>query len=119
MSKHSISNIRRTTVRAFSLGIVCGGFLTAGTIAAFPAKASPDTSLADIAVQEEPYVCNTLALKPTVSNLVTVLSAVQAAEHLTASDTGKVVTYAILDGCDQFVPVLNRFIAIYASGPTA
>jgi hypothetical protein len=118
MSKHSISNIRRTTVRAFSLGIVCGGFLTAGTIAAFPAKASPDT-LADIAVQEEPYVCNALALKPTVSNLVTVLSAVQAAEHLTASDTGKVVTYAILDGCDQFVPVLNRFIAIYASGPTA
>jgi len=118
MSKHSITNVRRTTIRAFSLGIVCGGFLTAGTIAAFPAKANPDT-LADIAVQEEPYICNTLALKPTVSNLVTVLAAVQAAEHLSMSDTGEVVTYAILDGCDQFVPILNRFIAIYAPGPTA
>ena len=119
MSKPTISNVRRTTVRAFALGIVTGGFITAATVAAFPAKATPDSVLADIAVQEEPFICNSMALKPSVSNLVAVLSTVQARENLTAYDTGTVITMAVLDGCEQFVPVLHRFIAIYVPGATA
>lgn len=119
MSKPIISNVRRTTVRAFSLGIICGGFLTAGTIAAIPAKATPDSVLADMAVTEEPYICNTLALHGTVSTLMTVLATVSARQHTTAYDTGTVVTMAVFDGCDQFVPVLERFVAIYAPGQPA
>ena len=117
MSKPTISNVRRTTVRAFALGIVTGGFITAATVAAFPAKA--DSALAGIAIEEEPYICNSLALRPTVSNLVTVLSTVAAREHLTAYDSGTVIAMAVADGCDQFIPVLERFIAIYAPGAAA
>ena len=39
MSKQMITNIRKTTVRAFALGVVAGGFLTAGIVAAAPADA--------------------------------------------------------------------------------
>ena len=117
MSLPTISSIRRTTVKAFSLGIVCGGFITAATIAAVPAKA--DTPLTDVAVQEESFVCNTLSLHPTVSTLVKVLSSVQAVENLSAYDTGTVVTLAVYDGCDQFVPLLKRFVSIYAPGQPA
>ena len=119
MSKPIISNVRRSTVRAFSLGIICGAFLTAGTIAAIPAKATPDSVLADMAVTEEPYICNTLALHGTVSTLMTVLATVSARQHTTAYDTGTVVTMAVFDGCAQFVPVLERFVAIYAPGQPA
>ena len=119
MSKPTISNVRRSTVRAFSLGIICGGFITAGMIAAIPAKATPDAALANIAVIEEPYVCTALEIKPTVSNLMTVLATVSARQHTTAYDTGTVVTMAVYDGCDQFVPVLQRFVAIYAPGQPA
>jgi hypothetical protein len=105
-------------VRAFSLGIICGGFIAAGTIAAIPAKATPDSVLADIAVAEEPYICNALALRGTVSNLVTILATVQARQHLSAYDTGAVISLAVFDGCEQFMPVLERFVAIYAEGAT-
>ena len=119
MSPPIISNIRKTTVRAFALGIVCGGFLTAGTISAFPAKASPDTVLEQIAIQEEPYICSTMSLHPSVSTLVKVMSAVQATENLSDRDTGQVIGMAIIDGCDQFIPVIKRFIAMYSSGASA
>lgn len=119
MSKLTISNVRRTTVRAFSLGIITGGFIAAGTMAAFPAKATPDSELVEIAIQQQPYICNALALKPSVSNLITVLATVQAREALTAYDSGEVVTMAVVDGCDRFIPVLERFIAIYAPGAAA
>lgn len=117
MSTPTISNVRRSTVRAFALGIICGGFITAATISAIPAKA--DSTLAGIAVSEEPYICGALQLKPTVSNLMTILSTVQAREHLSAYDSGSVVTMAVYDGCDQFMPVLSRFVAIYAPGQPA
>ncbi len=119
MSKPIISNVRKTTVRAFSLGIICGGFIAAGTIAAIPAKATPDSVLAGIAVAEEPYICGALQLRPTVSNLMTVLATVSARQNTTAYDTGAVITMAVFDGCDQFVPVLERFVAIYAPGQPA
>jgi len=38
---------------------------------------------------------------------------------LTAYDSGEVVTMAVVDGCDRFIPVLERFIAIYAPGAAA
>jgi hypothetical protein len=119
MSKLTISNVRRTTVRAFALGVISGGFIAAGTVAAFPAKATPDSQLIDIAIQEQPYICNALALKPSVSNLITVLATVQAREAITAYDSGEVVTIAVVDGCDRFIPVLERFVAIYAPGAAA
>jgi hypothetical protein len=118
MSKFTIANVRRTTVRAFALGIICGGFITAGTIAAIPAKALPDSELADIAVTEQPYICNSLIMRGTVSNLITVLATVQARQSLSAYDTGSVITMAVFDGCDQFVPVLQRFVAIYGEDQT-
>ena len=113
MSLPTITNIRKTTVKAFSLGIVTGGFIAAGTIAAFPAKATPDTVLEQIAIQEEPYVCNTLSIKPSVSTLVRVMGTVQSIESLSDRDTGTVVAMAIIDGCDQYLPVIKRFIAMY------
>ena len=39
MSTQMITNVRKTTVRAFALGVVAGGFLTAGIVAAAPADA--------------------------------------------------------------------------------
>jgi len=114
MSKPIITNVRRTTVRAFALGIVCGGFLTAATISAFPAKATPDTVLEQIAVQEEPYICTTLSIKPSVSTLVRVMGTVQSTEALSDRDTGTVVAMAIMDGCDEYLPVVKRFVAMYA-----
>jgi hypothetical protein len=101
------------------LGIITGGFIAAGTIAAFPAKATPDTILEQIAIQEEPYVCNTLSLRPSVSTLVRVMGVVQDTENLSDRDTGAVVGMAIFDGCDQFVPIVKRFIDMYASEGSA
>jgi len=119
MSKPIISNVRRTTVKAFSLGIITGGFIAAGTIAAFPAKATPDSVLERIAIQEEPYVCNTLSLRPSVSTLVRVMGVVQDTENLSDVDTGTVVGMAIFDGCDQFVPIVKRFIDMYSTEASA
>jgi hypothetical protein len=39
MSKRMITNLRRTTVRAFALGVVAGAFLAVGIVAAAPADA--------------------------------------------------------------------------------
>ena len=114
MSLPTISNVRNTTVKAFSLGIVTGGFIAAGTIAAFPAKASPDTVLEQIAIQEEPYICNTMSLRPSVSTLVKIMGTVQSTESLSDRDTGTVVAMAIIDGCDEYLPVIKRFIAMYS-----
>jgi hypothetical protein len=50
---------------------------------------------------------------------MTVLATVSARQHTTAYDTGTVVTMAVFDGCAQFVPVLERFVAIYAPGQPA
>ena len=119
MSPPIISNIRKTTVKAFSLGIIVGGFTAASTIAAFPAKATPDSVLEQIAIQEEPFICNTLTVKPTVSTLVRVMGVVQSTENLGDRDTGTVVAMAIMDGCDQFVPVVKRFVGMYSPGASA
>jgi hypothetical protein len=109
--------MRPSLIKAFSLGIIAGSFLTAALITVAPAKADPsDPSPALIrdAVQAEPFVCQSLKDDPTVSQLISVLYAVAAADNLSAADTGTVVTMAVADGCPQYIPVLRRFVQIYA-----
>ena len=113
-------NLRRITIHAFAAGIVTGSFLTAGIILiASPAHA--DTTLAQDAVDAEPYICNMLAASPSPSQLIVILERVSTADNLSPYDSGYVVGAAVQDGCAQFVPVLQRFSAIYGthSGTTA
>jgi len=115
--------MRTDTVRAFALGIITGSFLTAGVVMlTAPAKADPQITdeLLSYAVDEEPFVCRSLAHTPTVGQLMDVLVTVSERDSLSAADTGTVVTLAVADGCPQYMPVLKRFVAIYApNGATA
>lgn len=113
--------MRTQAVRAFALGIITGSFFTAGAVLlSAPAKADPiSPALVQDAVNAEPYVCQALSDSPTVPTVVSILETVSAADRLSASDTGTVVALAVYDGCAKFVPVLDRFVALYATAPAA
>lgn len=115
--------MRTSIIRAYALGIITGGFLTAGIMfAAGPAKADPSDippSIVKTAVEDQPWICRNLSDDPSVSNLTSILYAIGHVEHLSGYDSGEVVALAVSDGCAQFVPVLQRFAAIYTTSSTA
>lgn len=115
--------MRNAIIKAYSLGIITGGFLTAGlAFAAGSAKADTDIppSIIKTAIQDEPFICRELADDSSITNLKAILAAVSAVEHLDGYGSGEVVALAVTDGCAQYTPVLERFAAIYGpKGTTA
>ena len=103
---------RNSVMRAFALGLVCGAFLTAGIVAATPAKADP-TTLAYIAVMGE-IVCTTLSEFPTYSGITGIGQAI-AADGLTLDQAGEVMWMSVANLCPEHTSLLMRYAARYGT----
>jgi hypothetical protein len=107
-----MNSIRKTTVRSFGLGIVCGAFLTAGIVAATPAKAD-STTLAYTAVMGE-IVCSTLTEFPAFSGITGIGQAI-AEDGLTLDQAGEVMWMSVANLCPQHTSLLMRYAARYGT----
>lgn len=97
-----------------------GALITAGVAAAPPAKADPSDESMRYAIDHEARICTDIAVTPTVSGFLTILSNIETYGHLSAYDAGSAASLAIFDGCPEYTPVLRRFVAIYGgAGHTA
>jgi len=107
-----MNNIRKTTVRAFSLGIVCGGFIAAATIAAVPAKADTDNAVYAYTATFGAIVCQTLDTYPTISGVIGVGEAI-AADGLSMHQAGEVLMMSATEICPRHLGLLERFVDSY------
>jgi hypothetical protein len=107
-----MNSIRKTTVRSFGLGIVCGAFLTAGIVAATPAKAD-STTLAYTAVMGE-IVCSTLTEFPAFSGITGIGQAI-AEDGLTLDQAGEVMWMSVANLCPEHTSLLMRYAARYGT----
>jgi len=116
MSLPTISNIRRTTARAFGLGIVCGGFITAATIAAVPAKADTGDAVYAYTATFGAIVCQTLDSYPTFSGVIGIGQAI-AADGLSMHQAGQVLMLSALEICPRHLGLLRSFADDYEKVP--
>ena len=110
--------MRNRSVRAFGLGLVTGAVLTAGITAfAAPAHAEPDPSIEvlEYAARAEGAVCSTISKYPTIFGVRGILEAIEDV-GFTPYEAGEIVALAVTDSCPQFVPVLEKFVAVYGGG---
>jgi len=102
--------LNNRSVRAFSLGLVTGAVMASGVfVFAAPASADPVLDYADLA---EGAICRTLSEFPTIYGVRGILEAI-GDEGFTPYQAGEVVATAVIDACPQFIPVLERFVAMY------
>jgi hypothetical protein len=97
---------------------VTGAVLTAGVSAfAAPAKAEPDPSneVLEYTVKAEGAVCRTLTKYPTIYGVRGILDSIED-QGFTPYDAGEIVALSVTDACPQFVPVLEKFVAVYGGG---
>jgi hypothetical protein len=111
-----MNNIRKTTVRAFSLGIVCGGFITAATIAAVPAKADTDNAVYAYTATFGAIVCQTLDTYPTFSGVIGIGEAI-AADGLSMHQAGQVMLMSATEICPRHLGLLRRYADSYQQVP--
>jgi hypothetical protein len=100
------------------LGLVTGAVLTAGITAfAAPANADPEPSgeVLEYTVQVEGAVCRTISKYPTIYGVRGILEAIED-EGFTPYEAGEIVALSVTDSCPQFVPVLEKFVAVYGGG---
>ena len=112
MSKPIISNIRKTTVRAFSLGIVAGGFITAATFSAIPARADTDAAVYAYAATFGGIVCSTLDEYPTFSGIIGIGEAIST-DGLSMHQAGQVIAVSAMEICPRHLGLLQRFTDQY------
>ena len=112
MSPPIISNARKTTVRAFSLGIITGGFITAATILAVPAKADTGDAVYAYTATFGAIVCQTLDAYPTISGVIGVGEAI-AADGLSMHQAGEVLMMSATEICPRHLGLLQRFVDSY------
>lgn len=109
-----MSTLRNSTIRAFALGIITGATLTAGTIAlATPAHADNPYGVSDrvyrYAISAEYAVCTTLSEYPTFGGVTGVGLAIVNDSGFTYGEAGEVLAIAVLDGCPEYGPLLQRW----------
>lgn len=107
------------SIRAFSLGLVTGAVLTAGiTALAAPAQADPEPSdqVLRYAIRYEGAVCETITSYPTVEGVLGILQAIESRDGFTPYEAGEIVALSVEDACPRFIPVLDRFVAVYGGG---
>jgi len=112
MSPPIVSNVRKTTVKAFSLGIVCGGFITAATIAAVPAKADTGDAVVAYTAVFGAIVCQTLDAYPTFAGIIGVGEAI-ADDGLSLHQAGEVLMMSATEICPRHLGLLERFVDSY------
>ena len=99
--------MRNSIVRAFALGIITGGFVTAGTL--FAAEAAADGVLdADesaYAASWAPDICNAITHWPTTRGLVKVASII-VGDGYTPDSAVDIINAAVMVECPQHWPLL-------------
>ncbi len=104
--------MRNSILRAYGLGIITGGFITAAVISfAPPAKADAAYSYA---AHYGAAVCNTLDEYPTVDGVLGVGYAI-VEDGLTAYDAGRAIFYSVADVCPRHLGLLRAFAATGAA----
>jgi hypothetical protein len=91
---------------------VCGGFLTAGIVAAIPAKAD-STTLAYTSVMGE-IVCSTLTEFPAFSGITGIGKAITE-DGLTLDQAGEVMWMSVANLCPEHTSLLMRYAARYGT----
>ena len=103
--------MRNRTIKAFSVGIITGSFLTAGLIhLAVPAKAEPDSAVIAFAGVYGDLICDTLDTYPSFAGILGIGEAISE-NGLTAYQAGQVLYLAALNTCPRHLSLLQRFAA--------
>lgn len=114
MSDPILSNVRRATIRAFSLGIITGSFLTAGMVLlAGPARADTDRLVVAYASVFGGVVCSTLDEYPSKAGVLGVGNAI-IEDGLTAYQAGQVIALSVMDICPRHSDLMDDFAAATA-----
>ena len=108
MSTPTITNIRRTTVKAFALGIITGAFITAGTVAAIPARADTDSVVFAYVATFGGIVCSTLDQYATFDGIIGIGQAL-AEDGLTGHQAGQVVAVSAIEICPRHLALVRAF----------
>lgn len=102
--------MRTPVVKAFSLGMIAGSFLTAGTLVfAFPAKAEPDASVVAYAATYGAAVCSVLDDYPTISGVIGIGQAITE-DGFSMYQAGQVIGLSVLEICPRHTGLMNRFM---------
>lgn len=112
MSNPTISTLRKTTVRSFALGIVCGAFLTAGIVAATPAKADATTIAYTSSMGQA--VCSTVSQYPSYGGITGIGQAI-VKDGLTLDQAGEVIWMSVTNLCPEHTSLLMRYAARYGT----
>jgi hypothetical protein len=115
MSEPIVSNLRRSTIRAFCLGIITGSFLTASMVLlAGPARADTDRIVVSYAAMYGGVVCTTLAQFPTYSGVTGIGQAI-AEDGLTLDQAGEVMWMSVANICPEHTSLLMRYAARFGT----
>lgn len=106
--------MRPAQVRMFAAGMFVGAALVA-VLATPVAKADPELAepVVDYAITHEPSICLSLDKYPSVPGLMAAYGYAMT-DGLSVTDSATAVTLAVMDGCPDHEPILERFITIYA-----
>lgn len=108
--------MRNRTIKAFSIGIITGSFLTAGLIhLAAPAKADTDSAVTAFAAVYGDIICDTLDTYPSFGGIIGIGEAIST-EGLTHYQAGQVIYLAALNSCPRHLDLMHQFAA---NGDTA
>jgi hypothetical protein len=91
--------------------LICTGMILPSLLLAPPAHADPVSNYAAIVA---PAVCTTLDTYPTVAGVTGVLAGVVEDSGFSYYDAGQIVATAVIDECPRHLPLLQKFIAVYA-----
>jgi hypothetical protein len=102
--------MRSSIVKSFALGIVTGGFLTAGIVAAVPAKADPSGASVAYAAVYGQAVCSTLDDYPNYSGIVGIAQAI-VDDGLSYRQAGEVIAVSVIELCPRHLGLIKSFAA--------
>ena len=103
--------MRPGTLRAYALGVISGSIIAAG-LAVMTAPMAKADSVYDT------VICDELDAAPAVSTIV-VLGLALGDEGYSGYDAGRIVAMAVMEDCQQHIPLLRRFATMYGSTANA
>lgn len=104
--------MRPAIIKAYSLGIVTGGFLAAALIAAIPAKADPDQVSLMYAERYGGAVCATLDDYPSFDGILGIGEAI-VEDGLSYTQAGYVIAISVGDYCPRHTSLVMAFSRHY------
>lgn len=97
-------------IRAYGLGVITGAFLTAGVIAATPAKADVDRAVIAYTAVFAGAVCTTLDAYPSFDGIEGIGQAI-IEDGLTPRQAGQVIGLSVVEVCPRHFGLVRDFIA--------